>query len=511
MNSNIVIIHYNTPYLTECLVRSINLFVRDAVIYIFDNSDKSPFVAKFDNVTILDNTEGQIINFDEWLKKYPRRSMSHGRVNGWGSAKHCYSVEKCMELIGENFFLLDSDILLKRDISELADNECIYVGETVNQPNSSVKRLLPFLCYINVDMCRENGIHYFDHDYMHGLAYTVNNSAADSYDTGGGFYIHASKFKHKDINLNNYMIHFGHGSWNKKGEKIKYTAMDWLKIHKRLWSNEKNKKVIYTCITGKYDSLLEPKKINDGFDYVCFTDNPEFKSSVWNIRPLPDEVKELSQIKKQRYIKLNPHKFLPEYDISVWVDGNVEVRGDVNTLLKNTMRNDCSVYVPKHPTRVCIYAESKAVLAMKKDTKEIVDPQMKRYKAEGFPEKFGLLQSNIMIRRHNNEDCIRLMEAWTKEIIEGSHRDQLSFNYCCWKNKDIMVKYLDAKIYDSEWFHWHKVHKRRAGNNSLIISKHTPNKSPNSTSMKERLERNREAFRNIITRRRMETHNVMIY
>ena len=132
MKKNIVIIHYNTPYLTECLVRSINLFVRDAVIYIFDNSDKSPFVAKFDNVTILDNTKGDIINFDEWLKKYPRRSMSHGRVNGWGSAKHCYSVEKCMELIGENFFLLDSDILLKRDISELADNECIYVGETVN-------------------------------------------------------------------------------------------------------------------------------------------------------------------------------------------------------------------------------------------------------------------------------------------------------------------------------------------------------------------------------------------
>ena len=199
MKSNIVIIHYNTPYLTECLVRSINLFMKDAVIYIFDNSDKSPFVAKFDNVTILDNTNGQIINFDEWLKNYPRRSMSHGRVNGWGSAKHCYSVEKCMELVGENFFLLDSDILLKRDISELADNECIYVGETINQPNSSVKRLLPFLCYINVDMCKENDIHYFDHDYMHGLAYTVNNSAADSYDTGGGFYIHASKFKHKDI------------------------------------------------------------------------------------------------------------------------------------------------------------------------------------------------------------------------------------------------------------------------------------------------------------------------
>ena len=80
MKKNIVIIHYNTPHLTECLVRSINLFVKDAVIYIFDNSDKSPFTATFDNVTIIDNTKGQIINFDIWLKRYPDRvKTSAGR------------------------------------------------------------------------------------------------------------------------------------------------------------------------------------------------------------------------------------------------------------------------------------------------------------------------------------------------------------------------------------------------------------------------------------------------
>ena len=65
MNKNIVIIHYNTPYLTECLVRSINLFVKDAKIYIFDNSDKDPFTAEFDNVIKLDNTKGQYIDFDK--------------------------------------------------------------------------------------------------------------------------------------------------------------------------------------------------------------------------------------------------------------------------------------------------------------------------------------------------------------------------------------------------------------------------------------------------------------
>ena len=62
---NILIVHYNTPHLTECLVKSINKFVSyECTIYIFDNSDKDPFTAKFDNVTIFDNTKGQIIDFD---------------------------------------------------------------------------------------------------------------------------------------------------------------------------------------------------------------------------------------------------------------------------------------------------------------------------------------------------------------------------------------------------------------------------------------------------------------
>ena len=170
MNKNIVIIHYNTPYLTECLVRSINLFVKDAIIYIFDNSDSLPFINNFSNVTILDNTNGQIINFDKWLKKYPNRKKSPGSANKWGSAKHCYSVEKCMEIIKENFILLDSDVLLKKDISNLLKKNIIYAGEIITQPNSSIKRILPFICYINVKMCKRNGIHYFDDAYMHGLA-----------------------------------------------------------------------------------------------------------------------------------------------------------------------------------------------------------------------------------------------------------------------------------------------------------------------------------------------------
>ena len=507
MKKNIVIIHYNTPLLTECLVRSINLFVNDAIIYIFDNSDKQPFTADFDNVLIIDNTKGEILDFDKFLNNYPRKKMSNGRVNAWGSAKHCYSVEKCMEIIKDNFILLDSDVLLKKDISELFDENIIYAGEVITQPSSTIKRILPFITYINTKMCIENDVHYFDDNYMHGL---YKNGEADKYDTGAAFFIHASKFKHKDIKYDDYVLHYGHGSWNKKGFKPTYSQNEWLNLHKKLWTMEKNKKVVYTCITGGYDTIVEPKVISEGFDYICFTDNLKMSSNVWEIKPLPKETEDLSQIKKQRYIKINAHKVLKDYDISIWVDGCVSLIGNLNEILNDVLDNDISVYVPKHPTRKCLYEEAKVVLKMQKDIEANVNPQIKKYKEEGFPNNYGLLQSNILIRRHNNADCVRLMEAWFNELKDNSHRDQLSFNYVLWKNSDINIKYLDKNIYKSRWFYWngsHKkpnrvVNKRKFATSTLIQRKNT----------KKSIVQLKEEFRAIIDRQRgLETHNINIY
>ena len=508
MNKNIVIVHYNTPSITECLVRSINLFVEDAVIYIFDNSDKRPFTAVFDNVTVFDNTKGKYINFDEWLKSYPNSSRSNGKVNNWGSAKHCYSVEKCMELIKDNFILLDSDVLLKKDISDLYDENSIYIGNVIVQPKSEIKRILPFITYINTKMCQDNNVHYFNQNYMHGLMYTKNNKTADYYDTGAGFYLSASKFNHKEIKYFDYVIHYGHGSWNKIGDKKEYNPAEWLMINKRYWSKDKNKKVVYTCITGNYDSLIEPSTISSGFDYICFTDNLDLKSNVWDIRPLPNETENLSQVKKQRYVKINSHKLLNEYDLSIWVDGNVELKGDLNKFISETLTDDCSVYVPAHPFRSCIYDEAQAVISMKKDSKDVVNKQINRYKEEGFPHKYGLLQSNIMLRKHNDEDCIKLMEEWFEELRNGSHRDQLSFNYASWKNKYIKIIYLSKTIYRSEWFDWKKGHKKHNTTSKAVV----PTTTPLQTAVpRKTIKESKSVFHSILERKKLSTYKVSIY
>lgn len=463
---DIVIVHYNTQKLTDAAIRSIIKHVKNPVIHIFDNSDKTPFFNTYNCVRVIDNTKGQIINFNEWLKGFTNKDVFVGRSNGYGSAKHCISIEKCMEILRKPFVLMDSDVLVKKDFSNICDDDCIFVGERFKK-SGALERLLPFICYINTPKCLENKIHYFSGNRMHGLN---SGSVRNLYDTGASFLEDGKKYKHKTIECNDYIVHYKAGSWEANKDKNLLSEDEWLNRYRELWDmdeREKNKKVVYTCITGGYDTLIEPRVISKGFDYICFTDDNTLKSKVWQIRPMPKETDGIIQKKKQRFVKINPHIVLADYDLSVWVDGNVRVIGDMNDLIKD---NDNSIAIPKHPIRDCIYTEMEACRKLGKDSMLIMQPQINRYKEEKFPEHYGMVQSNIIIRRHNSEDCKRIMDGWWRELDKGSHRDQLSFNYILWKNQDVKIKLLSKDIYRSKWFLLTRHQSKKGAENRILTS-----------------------------------------
>lgn len=226
----------------------------------------------------------------------------------------------------------------------------------------------------------------------------------------------------------------------------------------------KPKIVVYTCITGGYDNVLEPSFVTPGVDYICFTDDPSLKSKVWKFKPIPEELLSYTKVKQQRAVKILPHRYLSEYDISIWVDGAVIVKGDIKEYLKQLDMTQYSVFIPEHPARKCIYKEKDACIKIGKikgsDIK-LADAQMKRYRDEKFPENFGLVQSNIVIRRHNNSYSKELMEKWWAELKDYSHRDQLSFNYALWKCGAKKFKYLIKTTCNSKTFNWIKSHKKK--------------------------------------------------
>ena len=161
----VAIIHFNTPELTEAAIMSLRK--QTGTMYdvtVFDNSDKRPFTAKMDGVKVVDNTQGQIINFDEELAKYPDKCWELAWRSNYGSAKHIMSVQKLWELIPDGFILMESDILLTRNINFLWDEQYAACGKVqwFRGRTREKDRLLPFLCYINVPLCVANGARYFD-------------------------------------------------------------------------------------------------------------------------------------------------------------------------------------------------------------------------------------------------------------------------------------------------------------------------------------------------------------
>lgn len=193
--------------------------------------------------------------------------------------------------------------------------------------------------------------------------------------------------------------------------------------------------IIYTAITNNYETLRSPDVIDPRIKYICFTDQPLWLSlinnTVWQIKKIPSNL--LDSTRKTRQIKILPHEFLEELncDYSVWVDGNINIIGNIFELIASN--DDFKVLCFKHPHRDCIYQEMEECLKMHKDDPETMKKQIKSYRQEGFPEHYGLIETNVLIRKHSDANVMKLMSLWWREVNECSKRDQLSFPYVIWR------------------------------------------------------------------------------
>ena len=134
---NVLIIHYNTPELTAAAISSLWKHTPNAHVTVFDNSDERPFSPngldmlnvvnrKNELLTVVDNTHGQIVDWNQWLSLFPNKMPC--QENNYGSAKHCYSVEVMMNMFPDGFVLMDSDVLIKRDIRDIIDPSVAWCG-----------------------------------------------------------------------------------------------------------------------------------------------------------------------------------------------------------------------------------------------------------------------------------------------------------------------------------------------------------------------------------------------
>jgi hypothetical protein len=207
--------------------------------------------------------------------------------------------------------------------------------------------------------------------------------------------------------------------------------------------------VIYTAISGGYDRLKDTQ-VKCG-KFVAYVEKPE-GSNVWEEKKIEKHAEDSNRIAK--WYKLHPHILFPEEEISVWIDGSVEVTKDLNLLLKEL--GDFKWGVHSHYMRDCAYDEGMVCGMLKKDDADIISKQLSKYLLrERYPRNNGLAENTIIVRKHNDPDVIKVNEDWWNEILKHSKRDQISFDYICWKNNFKYTK-IRGNVYSSPYFRVNK-------------------------------------------------------
>lgn len=192
------------------------------------------------------------------------------------------------------------------------------------------------------------------------------------------------------------------------------------------------KTAVYTAVAGDYD-YGGSNLFQDGVDYIFFTDQKSSNGHEgWSKVLLPD----LNHLHPRRVAKLPkvyPHFFseLLKYKYTIWIDGGMEIVVEnfvdqVLSYLENGM-----LLSPHFDARDCAYGE--ATIRPPKYVNEPMDQQVAFYKADGFPENYGLYEGGLIAREMGHTKARELGQMWYIHNLIFSYQDQISLPYCLWK------------------------------------------------------------------------------
>jgi len=199
------------------------------------------------------------------------------------------------------------------------------------------------------------------------------------------------------------------------------------------------KAVIYTCVTGGYDPIITPSAVSEYFDYVFFSDRPE-TDGVWDVRPV-GHFEEDGHF-TNRWYKMHAAELFPEYEYSVWLDGNIGIRGhDFYERILALMNENVPFAGICHPDRDDIYEEAGRILANRRDSFSNLARAVSFLRRQKFPRHWGLLEANVILRKHSDGNVAGTDLMWWDMVNRYSRRDQMSQTYCLWK-RGIPVAYI---------------------------------------------------------------------
>lgn len=213
------------------------------------------------------------------------------------------------------------------------------------------------------------------------------------------------------------------------------------------------KVAIYTAIYGGYETVKPLKDLN--IPAYLYTDDPSHAEVGWDVRVVPHGIATVkgnpavtAPMLAHKWWKCHPHLACPDADVSLWIDGSMEIAVDdyVERSLA-ALGSDDWTCVP-HPARNCIYPEAAFSATLARYDAQAIHAQAHFYgSVVGHPMNWGLVATGANVRRHTPE-VIELGQQWWQECINWSHQDQLSL--------PVLLRLNEGKVKWNMNMPWHQ-------------------------------------------------------
>ena len=216
------------------------------------------------------------------------------------------------------------------------------------------------------------------------------------------------------------------------------------------------KVAVISCNIGAVDEIFPPCKQSIEYDLFYYTEST-----------LPFPLPNLDNRMRGKYLKVQSHKFLPDYDIYIWLDASVEIISkdfikDCVLELTNSIEVDddqiesykYSVVMAKHSQRTNVYEELEYIIdKMKKGDRYLLKRYARQplyleyefYRKNGMPKDYPLYNCSFFAR-WNDEKTNKIFDDIWDLILRYSNFDQTQFSYCLWKH-DAKVNVIETKDY----------------------------------------------------------------
>jgi len=232
---------------------------------------------------------------------------------------------------------------------------------------------------------------------------------------------------------------------------------------------------VLTYIFDNYEIVQEVVEKDPEAEYILITDDPNLKSSTWNV-VYNEELAKLPTFTKCYYVRFHPFEYV-NTDVVVRIDGDIEIRKSLSKLVSDFNSGSYDRCLMLHPARNTFDSELNLWIRARGYDPAVRDRALNFMRRSGYNIRYkGMFQGCFEIVRKNelnrdiNNLTYGLMQYTGGDSIDRLDQHILSFviNHY-FRDKIKILPVSENIIVNGDLMQWYKHHSKECSNSKVRI------------------------------------------